>query len=226
MKPSPQDVRTNADRELERLGIMRRPPLDPAKLAVVVVDMVNWQVPRQANDGMATPYYVQRLSSVVIPNHRRLLAAARRHGARVVFLRVGSQRADFSDATKPLRQAFSTYGAVDGTFACDVIGELLVQADDLSLIKPGSGGFTTTALDAHLRGMGIEQLVYTGVVTDGCVMLTLAAGFDLGYSGYLVEDATAAFTPERHQLAITWARSSFAGLLSTDDFIDAIEQEP
>jgi hypothetical protein len=33
MKPSPQAVRTGADRELERLGIMRRPPLDPPLLA-------------------------------------------------------------------------------------------------------------------------------------------------------------------------------------------------
>ncbi|HXC76725.1 MAG TPA: isochorismatase family protein, partial [Candidatus Acidoferrum sp.] len=161
-------------------SILAQAPIEPATTAVVVVDMVNWQVPRVPNQsGLAPQYLVDRLARTVIPNHVRLLTACRRAGIAVIFLRAGCARPDYIDAIPPFRGIVEEYGAQDGTPPCDVIDELAPQEHDISLLKTGSGGFNTSVLDSHLRNMGIKTLLYTGVVTNGCVLVTATGGFDL-----------------------------------------------
>lgn len=202
---------------------MVRPPLDPTHTALVVVDMVNWNVPREAGaGGMAPGYIVERFADVVIPNLQRLVETCRDAGVRVVFLRIGCSRPDYSDALPVLRTAFAEYGAVDGSQACEVIPELSPQEGDLSLLKTGSGGFTSSALDSHLRNMGIKQVIYTGVATNGCVMVSALAGFDLGYYGYLVSDATAALTQEFQQQAESLIGAVYARLVTTEEMLSVI----
>ena len=169
-----------------------------ARTAVVVVDMVNHQltpgdtlVGELERNGVDTGYYLERVERLVMPNHVRLLAAARQHGAVVVYLRVGARRRDFSDLLPPFRDSFRRWNARDGEWACAVDARIPPQADDIDLLKSGSGGFTTSALDTQLRHLGIENVLYTGVISNGCVLLTLGAGFDLGYRGYFISDATA-----------------------------------
>jgi nicotinamidase-related amidase len=204
-------------------SVLARPPLDPATTAVVVVDMVNWQIPRTPNDsGIASTYYVNRLADTAIPNHVRLLEGCRAAGMPVVFLRVGCYQPNYSDAIAPFRTIFEEYDARDGTAACEVIAELAPEEGDLTLLKTGSGGFSTSGLDSHLRNMGIEHVIYTGVVTNGCVLLTVAAGFDLGYYGYLVSDATATLTQELQDQAENIIGQYLAQVVTTDDMLSLL----
>jgi nicotinamidase-related amidase len=204
-------------------SVFERPPLDPSRTAVVVVDMVNWQVPRAANvDGLAPEYFVDRLADVVIPNHQVLLRACREVGVRVVYLRVGCFQPDYSDAIAPFRGLLQDSEALDGSQACQVIPELAPEDGDLSLLKTGSGGFNSSSLDSHLRNMGITHVLYTGVVTNACVMLTASAGFDLGYYGYLVGDATAAFSPELQQQAENLIGYFIAPVTTTRETLELI----
>jgi nicotinamidase-related amidase len=187
----------------ESLEYRRRPSLVQEQTALVVVDMINHELRRGEmmlgeleDSGVDVGYYVEQIDSVVIPNHQRLIAACRATGVRVVFLRIGAYSRDFADAIPPLRDMFSRWGAYDGGFACEIDSRLAAAPGDVSLIKTGSGGFATSALDSHLRNMGIRHIFYTGVVTNGCVLLTLAGGYDLGYMGCMVSDATATFSAE------------------------------
>jgi len=72
-----------------------------------------------------------------------------------------------------------------------VLPELGTEPGDLSLVKTGSSGYLTSSLHQHLQHMGTEHVIYTGVLTNACVTLTAASGYDLGYHGYVVADATA-----------------------------------
>ncbi|HEX4220517.1 MAG TPA: cysteine hydrolase [Acidimicrobiales bacterium] len=201
-------------------SVLERPPVDPTTTAVVVVDMVNWQVPRAVNDsGLAPAYYVDRLASTVVPNHERLLRGCRDVGARVVYLRVGCFQSNYSDAIAPFRGLFEDFDARDGTEACEVISEIHPEDGDLSLLKTASGGFNSSSLDSHLRNMGITHVLYTGVVTNACVMLTASGGFDLGYYGLLVADATAAFSPELQQQAENLIGYFIAPVTTTDEVL-------
>jgi nicotinamidase-related amidase len=205
---------------------MERPPLEPQHTAVVVVDMVNHQVTRGEGclgnleaSGVSVGYIDERVRNTVIPAHQRLLEATRTAGGRVVYLRVGASSSDYADGLPVLQPGFRSWGAHDGSPACEVIADLAPQPGDVSLMKSGSGGFTTSALDSCLRNMGIRHVIYSGVVTNGCVLLTLAAGYDLGYHGYLASDATATFSPRLQAITEELVSGYMAEVLETEHLV-------
>jgi nicotinamidase-related amidase len=179
------------------------PELDPQRTAVVVVDMVNHQCTADAGmlaawraSGAADPdYFLDRVERITIPAHQTLLPAARALGARVVYLKVGAYAADYGDLTPGFRGIAAWEPRAD-LWGAQVLDAVAPEPGDITLIKTGSGGFYTSGLDSHLRNLGIENVVYTGVITNGCVMLTAAGGFDRGYRGFIASDATATLSDE------------------------------
>ena len=79
--------------------------------------------------------------------------------------------------------------------------------------------FNSASLDRVLRNMGIECLVVTGVVTDGCVDSTARDGSDLGYDGVLVEDGCAAWSEAWHAAALQAFERYFGLVSATDDIM-------
>ncbi len=206
-----------------------RPDLDPKRSAIIVVDMINHQVTpgtglmKQFEDGgISTDYIVSRVAELVVPNTGRLIEQARTEGARVVFLRVGGVDPDLEDTLPAGRANLRAWGAIDGTWPCQVISQLAPRPGELSLLKLGSGGFTSSNLDQHLRFMGVESLFFTGVLTNVCVLLTAAGAFDLGYSGYLVSDATATLHDGLQTATETIISSFMARVVSTEAAIDLL----
>ena len=60
----------NADFAQVPPSVFDRPPIAASTTALVVVDMVNWNVPRETNTSDLAPiYFVDRLAEIVIPNH-------------------------------------------------------------------------------------------------------------------------------------------------------------
>jgi nicotinamidase-related amidase len=199
--------------------------LDPHRAALLVIDMVNWQVPRALTDSpTATEYFVRRLEELTIPTLARLVPACRKLGVRIAWLRVGSAQTDYADAPAVLRGLFAGAAARDGTPACAVISELAPEAGDLDLLKPGSGAFIVTDLDAQLRAAGVVNLLYAGVVTNACVMSTLSAGFDLGYTNYLVTDATAALSQQLQDETEHLIGSFMAELVSSQSVVERLQR--
>lgn len=204
---------------LARRGRIRR-----GATAVVTVDMINHQIPREADDsGMATPYFVNRLRDTVVPNAARALRRARELGVPVVHLRVGYALPDASDVVLPFREALLSKTCRDGSEGCRVIDELAPVADDLSLLKSASGGFNSSTLATCLRNMGVENVIYLGVLTNACVLLTAAAGFDLGYNQVVVSDACAAMEPEIHDKALDVLDVFAAKVATTDEVLAMLD---
>ena len=56
-------------------------------------------------------------------------------------------------------------------------------------------------------------------MTNACVMLTIAAGFDLGYHNYLVTDATATSTQDWQNKAEELIGLYLSANITTDDGI-------
>lgn len=65
--------------------------------------------------------------------------------------------------------------------------EELWEKGDISLVKYGSGAFASE-LDAVLRNRGVRSIIYAGVLMIACVLLSTAAGFDLGDRQCMVAD--------------------------------------
>jgi biuret amidohydrolase len=202
---------------------------DPSRTAVVVIDMINHQLdPARGmlaslrSGGASVDYFVERVRNQVVPNHQELLDACRGHGVCVAYTCIGGFRRDGSDLGPNVR-TISSWGTRADTDDCAVISDLAPEPGDISVIKTGSGSFTTSALDSHLRNMGIESVLYTGVITNGCVMLTATAGFDLGYRGFLVTDCTATMSERAQDVGEEFLDGFTERLVSTAEVIDFLK---
>jgi len=191
---------------------------EPSRAALVLIDLINWQTAsdgasvrsvRDAGLDQAADYLIARCAETVLPNLHALLPAARNAGVQVIHARLASRHPDYLDIVPALRAYVRAAGAQDGSRACEPLPGL-AGPRDLSVVKSGSGAFTATDLDALLRRLKIDTVLYAGVVTNACVMLTVAGGFDLGYRQYLITDCTGALSEKDQSEAERFMRTYLA----------------
>lgn len=205
---------------------------DPCRTALVLVDLINWQVDpdgpsigamRAAGHDERADYLLGRFADVIAPNLKSLLPAARRAGVRVVHARLASRHPDYADIVPALRPYVKAAGARDGSPAAAPIAEVGDEPGDLSVVKSGSGAFGGTELDFLLRRERIDTILYAGVVTTACVLLSVAAGFDLGYRQYLVADCTGTLSARDQEDAERLIGNYLAEIVTAADAAAAME---
>jgi ureidoacrylate peracid hydrolase len=177
---------------------------DPARTAVIVVDMQN---DFGAKGGMfdRAGIDISMIQAAVAPT-RATIASARDAGIRIVYLKMG-YRPDLSDLggpDAPNRVRHLKYMRVgeptrspDGrdsrilvrdTWNTDVLPALAPAADDTVLYKTRFSGFYETELDAILKRKDIKSLVFTGCTTSICVESTVRDAMFRDYQCVLLED--------------------------------------
>jgi ureidoacrylate peracid hydrolase len=218
--------------------------LDLARTAVVVVDM--------QNDFGADGGMFARAGTDVAASRRAIaptaavLAAARRAGVPVVYLKMGF-RPDLSDAGPPestnwLRhQLFGVGEAVTapdgsrgrqlirGTWGTAVVDELAPEPGDVVIDKHRFSGFYETDLDAVLRQRGVAQLVFTGWTTSVCVESTVRDAMFRNYRCVVLEDCTAepigsTLPRTNHEATLLVVELLFGWVARSSDLITAIEE--
>ena len=189
---------------------------DPARTALVLVNLINWQVDpdgpsiaamRAAGHDDRADHLLARFADTIAPNLALLLPAARRAGVRVVHARPASRHPDYADVVPALRPYVKAAGALDGSPGAAPIAEV--------------GG---TELDFLLRREGIDTILYAGVVTTACVLLSVAAGFDLGYRQYLVADCTGTLSAREQEDAERLIGNYLAEIVTAADAVAAMEK--
>jgi biuret amidohydrolase len=182
-------------------------PADPAKAALVVIDMqVDFCAPGGWVDQLGEDVSNTRS---VIPAVNEALAIARKAGLAVFHTREGHQP-DLSDlhANKQWRTRVHGLGIGD-TGACgrilvrgepgwEIVPELTPLPGEEVIDKPGKSSFHATDFDARLKARGITHLIVIGVTSDCCVQSTFRDGFERGYQCVVLEDCTAAVEADNH----------------------------
>ena len=207
--------------------------LDPARTALVVVDMQNAFVERGGLFDLAGLDITG--ARAVVDTVHRILTDARRRGLKVVYLQMG-YRPDLADSGGPAspnwekelalvlmreRPALAGRLLVQGTWDHQIVDDLKPEAGDLVVPKSRYSGFAGTALDSLLRTAGITHLVFTGVATNVCVESTLRDAFFHEYWPILVADATMAAGPEGQQAATIFnVETYFGSVTGAADVID------
>lgn len=191
--------------------------LDPARTALLVVDMQNAFVHDQGTLG-ASGVDVRPAQAAVAP-HRPLIEACRAAGVPVIWTLQLHLPDDAGRARKRLsshtakRQRVS---ALAGTWDAELVAELKPLADDPTyiVVKHRFGAFHETRLDALLRMLGVEALLVTGVTANACVETTLREAYLRDYDVVAVTDCIAAVRPEWEPTAhAVWAH--YLGELAT-----------
>lgn len=72
------------------------------------------------------------------------------------------------------------------------------MAGETVLWKHGSSAFHGTGLDAHLKALGVTELVVAGAVAAFCVTSTVRQASDLGYKVLLPQDVLLGFDLPAH----------------------------
>ena len=175
-------------------------------------------------------YYVERLTTVMIPNIRRLLYAFREAGREVVYTRNGPLLPDGRDLVQWRRtrnaEAVSTTGRPAlsplGSYEHEIVHDLEPASGELVIDKNSSSPFNGTGIDQILRNLGIETLVLTGTATDMCVESTGRDAADRGYGVIVAEDATATYQREHHKASLDALARVYAQVWATSGVIDSL----
>jgi ureidoacrylate peracid hydrolase len=177
--------------------------IDPARTAVIVVDMEN---DFAAKGGLfdRAGVDISGAQKAIAPT-AKVLAAARQAGIKIIYLKM-AYRADLSDLgapdsvnrTRHLKRGIGqTIRAPDGresrilirdTWDTDIVPELKPQPSDILIYKTRFSGFYQTDLDATLKKLGIKYLIVTGVTTSICVESTVRDAMFRDYLCVLLSD--------------------------------------
>lgn len=180
----------------------REARLEPARTAVLVVDMIN-------------DFCVEG-GAMVLPGAEALYgpqnavaAAARQAGSPVVFI-IDSHRTNVrSDREFRIR----TPHALEGTWGARLVDALDQREDDIRIVKRRYSAFYNTDLHLTLQDLGVDTVIVIGVVTNICVRSTVHDAFFEGYDVVVPEDCVAATGP-REQASSLYDIATHFGMVS------------
>ena len=170
--------------------------------AVLVIDMIKEFVTGRLGNPRAQK---------IVPKVARLLEAARRDGALVVYL---------TDSHLPgIDAEFEIWGvhAEAGSEGTEIIPELRPGEGDHRIHKRHYSCFYATGLDALLGELGVTRIVVTGVLTNVCIQHTAADAFFRRYGIVVPSDCVDALTEEEHVRGLAFMERMYGVELTTTD---------
>jgi len=205
--------------------------IEPAKAALMVIDMQYATGSRKAGLGkklaeegkleLLAGERFDRIENVVVPNLRRMLAFFRENRLRIIYITIGSEMEDYSDAPPHMVRLFKATNNRKGQLEHEIVEEVKPLPGEPVLNKTTNGAFASTGIDSLLRSMGIEYLLFAGVSTNMCVGTTARDAADRGYRCLLIEDCCGAAQNEYHR----WEIVTFQRLFGRVDSSEAVMAE-
>ncbi|MDW3686275.1 isochorismatase family protein [Cupriavidus sp. CV2] len=178
--------------------------LDP-KTALVVIDL------QQGIVSLPVAHPVDE----VVKHSAALSAAFRGHGLPVVLVNVAGGAPGRTEQGRRL-------GDLPAGWA-DLVPELNQQPADHTVTKRTWGAFTRTDLEAHLRKLGVTQVVLAGVATSIGVESTARQAHELGFNVTLAVDAMTDMSLDAHANSIARIFPRLGETGTTREIIDLLE---
>ncbi|MGF1593320.1 MAG: isochorismatase family cysteine hydrolase [Kiloniellaceae bacterium] len=189
------------------------------RAALLVVDLQRGFCDPQVSDALgfdSGAHFRQRVDSLVLPNARRLITAARGAGVEVIYTVIEALTADGRD--RSLDHKRSDFLIPKGSAGGEVMPGIAPEGDEMVVPKTASGIFNATNIDYILRNLGVERLVIFGVYSHQCVESAVRDAADRGYLVTLVADACAAKTAEQ-EATTAEGMKAYARVAMTEDLL-------
>jgi nicotinamidase-related amidase len=186
--------------------------VDPARTALVVVDMQNDFV--KPGGGLLVPD-----AEATIPAVARLLALARASGMRVVYSQDTHRPGD------PEWEIWPEH-CREGSWGWEIVAELAPRVDDAVLRKITHDVFYGTPLDHLLRLWSADTLVICGTVANIGVQYAAGSAALRWYAVVIPRDAVSALEPFDLEASLRQTAFVFAGQVTTADGVCLPDREP
>ena len=181
--------------------------VDPAKTALIVVDMQNDFV--KEGGTLVVPD-----AEATVPTIRGLLDSARESGIKVVFTQ------DTHNEGDPEWEIWPEH-VREGSWGWEVVEELKPLEDEVVIRKVRYDAFYGTQLDHFLRIWDVDTLIICGTVANICVHYTAASAALRWYGVIIPKDATSALDPFDLEASLRQTSFLFAGRITTSEAIEA-----
>ncbi len=185
--------------------------VDPAKTALVVVDMQNDFV--KEGGSLVVPD-----AEGTIPAIQDLLRLARESGMRVVFTQDTHTEGDPEWDIWPEHVSENSWG-------WQIVDELAPRKGEFVIPKVRYDAFYGTHLDHFLRYWGVETLVLCGTVANICVHYTAASAALRWYKVIVPKDATSALDPFDLESSLRQTAFLFNGTITQSNAIKVDKEE-
>jgi nicotinamidase-related amidase len=172
------------------------------KTLFLVMDMMNDLV--SADGPSAGTYGVQVRERGVLEATKEAIAAARKAGVLVGYVRVGFSP-DYRECppASPIFSRARQNGLFKlGTWGTQVHDSIAPQEGDFDIVKHRVSPFYGTSLEPILRANGVERVILSGVSTNGVVHSGAREAHDRDLECIIFEDCCAGVSPEEHMHAI------------------------
>ena len=207
-------------RELVNEGI------DPAKTALVVVDMQNAFM----LEGVA--HALCPMAKDIVPNINRLAQAVRATGGTVVWIKttfapeVLKSWSVYYEMATPESGAKRIEALTADSKGHELWSSLDVSKDDLIVEKRRYSAFIqgSSNLAEVLRARGVDTILITGTVTNVCCESTARDAMMLNFRTIMVTDGNAAMSDEEHNASLTSFYLNFGDIMSTGKLTDLLKR--
>jgi nicotinamidase-related amidase len=181
--------------------------VDPAKTALIVVDMQNDFV--KEGGTLVVPD-----AEATVPTIKGLLDSARESGIKVVFTQ------DTHNEGDPEWEIWPEH-VREGSWGWEIVEELKPLEDEVVIRKVRYDAFYGTHLDHFLRIWDVDTLIICGTVANICVHYTAASAALRWYGVIIPKDATSALDPFDLEASLRQTSFLFAGRITTSEAIEA-----
>jgi ureidoacrylate peracid hydrolase len=188
--------------------------LNPKKSALIVIDMQNDFLNKKS------PAYTEN-AKYIIPNLQTLIKTARRHKIPVIYTAHCHQdpKIDGGMTAQWWPEIRNKETLVAGSKGAEIIKELKPTSKEKIIYKHRYSAFYNTDLEIYLRGLGVTDLIITGIMTGICVESTARDAFFRDFRVFVIADSTAAGEQDLHLNSLKILAYAFAYVTTTKDII-------
>lgn len=183
-----------------------------ANKALLVMDLQNGIASRYAeNPDVLAPF-------------QQAARAARKADIPVIFVRVAF-REGYPEvpAQNKMFSGISQHGGMTETESATEIHESLERQPNEPLVtKRRVSAFSGSDLEVVLRGLGVQELILSGIATSGVVLSTLREAADKDYSLKVLSDACLDGDPEVHRVLTEKVFPRQAEVLTVEEWAAAL----
>ncbi|MEO0076489.1 MAG: isochorismatase family cysteine hydrolase [candidate division WOR-3 bacterium] len=193
--------------------------LNPKKAALLVIDMQNDFL------NPTSPAYTEN-AKYIIPNLKKLIKTARQKKIPVIYTAHChyDPKIDGGMTAKWWPEIWNKKTLVAGTSGVEIIQELAPLVTEKIIWKHRYSAFYNTDLEIYLRGLGVTDLIMTGIMTGICVESTARDAFFRDFRIFIVADATAAGEYELHINSLKILAYAFAYITTTKETLKIINK--